>query len=183
MEDSSIIALYFARDERALAETAGKYGAFCRRIADHLLAQREDAEECVNDTWHAAWMRIPPAVPQSLRAFLGRITRDLAISRLRAREADKRGGGALLAELDECVPAAEDVQRALERRELSEVIGAWLRAQTADDRALFLRRYWYGDAVRDLARERGATANGTAQRLRRLRASLRRTLEAKGAEL
>ena len=109
MDDGQIIALYFSRDEAAIRETEKKYGTACRRVAMNILTLRQDAEECVNDTWHTAWKRIPPAVPASLRAFLGKITRDLAISRYRANRARKRfdGAQALLSELEECIPAGD----------------------------------------------------------------------------
>ena len=84
MEDQQIVALYHQRSEGAIWETDRKYGPFCRRIAMNILTIREDAEECVNDTYHAAWNRMPPELPASLRAFLGRITRNLSISRFRA---------------------------------------------------------------------------------------------------
>lgn len=110
MEDREIVALYHARDEGAISETAAKYGAFCLRIALNLLGIREDADECVNDTWLAAWRRMPPELPASLRAFLGRITRNLSISRYRQTRARKRYAGmeALLSELDDCVPSPRD---------------------------------------------------------------------------
>ena len=90
MEDRDIVALYHARSESAIAETARKYGAFCLRIALNLLGVREDADECVNDTYLAAWTRMPPELPASLRAFLGRITRNLSIRRHRLLRAQKR---------------------------------------------------------------------------------------------
>ena len=93
MDDETIIKLYFQRSERAISETDAKYGPYCRSIALNILSVREDAEECLNDTWHAAWNRMPPDLPQCLRAFLGRITRNLSISRFRADHAQKRFSG------------------------------------------------------------------------------------------
>lgn len=185
MTDGQIIELFFLRDERAIAETARAYGAFCGRVAANLLDSREDAEECVLDAYHAAWRRIPPERPASLKAFLGRITRNLSVSRFRAQRAKKRGGGMelLLSELEDCVPSPDTVERELEARQLSALISAWLDTLSPDDRALFVRRYWYGDGVGALARECGATQNGMAQRMLRLRRGLRAALEAEGAEL
>jgi RNA polymerase sigma-70 factor (ECF subfamily) len=178
LKDSEIIALYFARDEEAIRRTDERYGAFCRRIAENVLTLREDAEECVNDTWHTAWNRMPPTWPQSLRAFLGRITRCLAIDRFRANRAQKRYDGMelLLSELDECVAASADTEQTVERRELTAAVERWLRALEPDERTLFLRRYWYGDAVKELAKECGQSEAQTAQRLRRLRLRLRAAL-------
>ena len=179
MDDQAIIALYFARSEDAIGETDRKYGPFCRRIALNLLTLREDAEECVSDVYHAAWNAMPPERPGSLRAFLGALTRNLAVARWRAEHAQKRfsGGDALLSELEECVPSPADTEAEAERRLLTEAITAWLRRQKPEDRALFLRRYWYGDGVKALARECGFSENRMAQRLRRLRESLRQALE------
>ncbi|MBQ1835231.1 MAG: sigma-70 family RNA polymerase sigma factor [Oscillospiraceae bacterium] len=178
MKDSEIIALYFARDEEAIRRTDERYGAFCRRIAENVLTLREDAEECVNDTWHTAWNRMPPTWPQSLRAFLGRITRGLAIDRFRANRAQKRCDGMelLLSELDDCVASPADTEQTVERRELTAAVERWLRALEPDERTLFLRRYWYGDAVKELAKECGQSEAQTAQRLRRLRLRLRAAL-------
>ncbi|MCI8909706.1 MAG: sigma-70 family RNA polymerase sigma factor [Oscillibacter sp.] len=185
MEDSQIITLYIRRDETAIVETDRKYGPFCRRLAENILAVREDAEECVSDTYHAAWNAIPPEEPRSLRAFLGRIVRNLSISRWRAGRAQKRCGGmeVLLSELEDCVPAGETAEEGLERRVLGELISRWLDGLPAEDRRLFIRRYWYGEAAGALAEETGRTANQMAQRMLRLRTSLRKALEAEGVDL
>ena len=92
MDDRAIIALYNARDEQAIAETAHKYGTHCLAVAENILASIRDSEECVNDTWLQTWNSIPPANPHSLRAWLSRITRNLALNRLAARSAEKRAG-------------------------------------------------------------------------------------------
>ena len=108
MEDKLIVDLYHARNEYAIVESEKKYGAYCRSIARNLLTLREDAEECVSDTWHAAWNRMPPEWPDCLKAFLGRITRNLSISRFRSGQAQKRRGvEVLLSELEECVPSSQ----------------------------------------------------------------------------
>ena len=113
MTDEAIIQLYFDRDEQAIAESDGKYGGFCRDLADNILRNREDAEECVNDTWLTAWNRIPPTRPERLKAFFGRITRDLSIDRWRHDRAQKRYDGAelLLSELEDCVPSPKTWRR------------------------------------------------------------------------
>ena len=121
MEDSAIIDLYWAREERALSETDAKYGGYCRSIAHNILKNREDSEECVSDTWLHAWNAMPPQRPSILSSFLGRITRNLSFDRCRRQNAEKRGGGLLplaLDELSECVPAPGRVEQALEAREL-----------------------------------------------------------------
>jgi len=101
MDDEKIVQLYWDRDERAIPATAEKYGNYCNAIAENILANREDAEECVNDTYLRAWNSMPPHRPGILSAFLGKITRNLALNRLRQNGAEKRGGGAVNAVLEE----------------------------------------------------------------------------------
>lgn len=185
MEDLAIVELYHRREEQAITESDKKYGALCRSIALRLLVYREDAEECVNDTWHAAWNRMPPERPQALGAFLGRITRNLSISRWRREHAKKRYDGieVLLSELEDCVPSPGTVEEDLDRRQLALTISAWLDSLAHEDQRLFIRRYWYGDSVKELAAQRGERANALSQRLLRLRKSLRTFLESEGVEL
>ena len=185
MDDLAIVELYHRREERAIAETDKKYGGLCRSIALRLLGIREDAEECVNDTWYAAWDKMPPERPQSLGAFLGRIPRNLSVSRWRQSRAQKRYSGmeVLLSELEECVPAPGTVEEDLERRQLAQAISVWLDTLGAEDRRLFIRRYWYGGGVKELAEEAGERANTLSQRLSRLRKNLRIFLESEGVEL
>ena len=185
MEDLRIVELYRRRDEQAIVETDCKYGAYCRRISENILSLREDADECVNDTYHAAWTHIPPDAPLSLRGYLGRIVRNLSLSRYRKNRAAKRYEGMelLLSELNDCVPAPDCPEKTLEGAELTEYLNAWLRSLDADDRALFLRRYWYGDSVKSLAAAAGCTANQMAQRMLILRKRLRGFLEKKGVSI
>ena len=184
MTDEQIIRLYFDRDQAAIAETDRKYGSYCYSIASNLLS-REDSEECVNDTYHAAWTHIPPEVPQSLKAFLGRIVRNLSISRFRRSHAQKRSSGTdvLLSELEDCLPTPQTVETEADSRELSRLISSWLATLSGDDRALFVLRYWHGSAVQDLAEKCGCTPNAVSLRIRRLRKNLKHYLEAKGVSL
>lgn len=182
MEDRDIVALYFARSEDAIRETDAKYGAYCRTVARNVLTLPEDAEECVNDAYHTAWNRMPPTRPVSLRAFLGRIVRGLAIDRYRANRAKKRYDGMelLLSELDDCVPAQINTERLIEQRELTESVEDWLHGLNREDRVLFVRRYWYGDGVSELAEAYGMTPSQTTQKLRKLRLNLRKNLWEEG---
>ncbi|MBQ8584954.1 MAG: sigma-70 family RNA polymerase sigma factor, partial [Butyricicoccus sp.] len=166
MEDLQIITLYWARDERAISESANKYGGFCHRISYNILHSGDDAEECVNDTWLHAWNAMPPERPSLLSAFLGRIVRNLSISRWREKHAATRSGGAqlLLDELAECLPGGTETEAAFEARETARVIDRWLDAQKPDDRAFFVRRYWHGESVADLADEAGLTAQSLTKR-------------------
>ncbi len=185
MEDHEIVALYWERDESAIRETDRKYGGFCQKIALNLLGIREDAEECVSDTYLAAWNAMPVQRPALLRSWLGRVVRNLSVDRWRKSRAQKRYAGMelLLSELDECVPSPMTVERAAEAREIGDAIDRWLRTLKEEDRDLFLRRYWNGDRLDELARERGMSQNTLAQRMRRLRLSLKDVLEKEGVDL
>jgi RNA polymerase sigma-70 factor (ECF subfamily) len=179
MDDARIIELYWQRDERAVSESRAKYGGLLMRIAVNILQNAEDGEECVSDTYIRAWDTMPPQRPHSLAAYLGRIVRNLSVNRWHTLRAQKRGGGAelLLSELEECAPANASAEQEAERAELTAAIDRWLRSLSRSDRALFLRRYWYGDAVNMLAEECGVTPRALASRLYRLRQGLRRELE------
>lgn len=185
MDDKEIVSLYFDRKEQAIEETQRKYGAYCRTISQNILTVKEDAEECLNDAYHAAWTHIPPDVPVSLKIYLGRLIRNLAISRFRKNRAAKRYAGVelLLSELEECIPSSQSPERAVEAQELTQTLTSWLLSLEKPDRILFLRRYWYGFSVKQLALERGCKPNAAAQRLYILRGALRGYLIAKGVEL
>ena len=185
MEDLAIIELYHRREEQAIAESDKKYGGMCRSIALRLLGLREDAEECVNDTWLSAWNKMPPERPSFLGAFFGRITRNLSVSRWRRDHAQKRYDGMeiMLSELEDCVPSPDAPEQEIERQQLAELISAWLDGLEQEEQWLFIRRYWYGDLVKDLAAETEEKANSCAQRLRRLRGELRGFLESKSVEV
>ncbi len=184
MEDQIIVALYWSRDQRALGESQKKYGSLCFRLSENILASREDAEECVSDTWLRAWDTMPPQRPESLRAYLARICRNLSLDRWRARRARKRGAGleVLLEELEDCAaaPSAEEVS---ESREIARCIDRWLAGLPEGDRTAFLRRYWFGLSVKELARQEACAPQQMAQRLYRLRQGLRRALEEEGIVL
>lgn len=183
MDDQAIVALYFARDESAIAETERTCGGYCRAIARNILPSPEDAEECVSDAYFAAWRSIPPQKPRRLAAYLGKLTRNLALNRFRGLHTEKRGGGQTalaLSELGESVPGPSDTLRAVEEAELTAAIGAFLRAQPPARRYLFLRRYWYLDSIRDIALACGRSESQVASALHRMRKQLRIFLEKEG---
>ena len=181
MDDERIIELFWQRDEKAIAQLNEKYGAFCYTVAFNVLSVREDAEECVSDALHRAWESIPPERPKLLRAWIGKVTRNLAINAWNREHAQKRGGFEfLLDELEECVPASGNVESAADEAEIGAAVSRWLRAQQELDRALFVRRYWQGEPLNKLADEWGITPNRLAQKMLRLRRSLRSALEKEG---
>lgn len=183
MEDTEIVALYWARDESAVAESETKYGGYCRAIALGILESREDAAECVNDTWLRAWEAMPPRRPSRLDTFLGRLTRNLSLDRWRALRAQKRGGGQTelaLHELEECLPAAGRPESEVETGELTESLNRFLEALPREKRVLFIQRYWYLRPVEELAALHGMRKSTAASTLFRLRAELREHLEREG---
>ncbi len=156
MEDSQIIDLYWDRSEEAVTQTAIKYGKYCHCIAYRILADRQDADESVNDTYLAAWNSMPPHRPGSLSAFLGKITRRLSISRWRKQSAEKRGGGEImlaLEELGDCVPSGENVGNAVEQRELIRTIDRFLSGLSEQERDVFVCRYWFLAPVGEISRK------------------------------
>ena len=182
MEDSQILALFWQRSQQALAETARKYGPLCLRIARNILPVREDAEECVSDAYQRAWENIPPQRPRHLSAWLGRVVRNLAVNRYQKEHAQKRGGmKLLLSELEECVPSPQSIETQLQEKELTEFLNCWLKGLPQKDRVLFVRRYWYGLPLQELAA--GQNAHALAQRMYRLRQSLKAALEKEGYSL
>lgn len=178
MEDKEIIELYFARSEEAIGETARKYGAYCRTIAGRILPNAADAEECVSDTWLRAWGAIPPARPERLGAFLGRITRNLALDRLRA---EKRQCP-IREELGECLTAGDPTEAMMERVVLTAALDRFLAGLPPKKRKLFLRRYWYFSPVEDLARDFGMSESGVKMALLRLRRELKEKLKQEGID-
>lgn len=183
MEDSEILELYFRRDEGALRETETRHGGVCRALAQRLLNSAADAEECWNDALLRAWNAIPPERPLHFRAWLLKLTRRLAIDRCRAMTAEKRGGGELplvLEELSECVPGASGAEDAAMTRALGRAVSRFLRTLPERERTIFLRRCFYAEANRDIARSLGLRENAVAVSLRRTRQKLRAYLTKEG---
>ena len=183
MDNDALVALYWARSERAIAESEAQYGAYCRSIARRILENREDAEEAVNDTWIGAWQSIPPSRPECLMTYLGKLTRRIALSRLRERNAKKRGSGAValaLHELDDCIPAGQDSESGVVLRELSERIDRFLLTLPETERCVFLCRYWYLDSVSDVSARFGFSQSKVKSMLQRTRDKLRAQLQKEG---
>ncbi len=182
MEDRAIVDLYWSRDPEAISRTSEKYGNYCRAVAQNILPDPRDTEECVNDTWLNAWNAMPEDRPSLLAQYLGKITRNLALGRWRASRAEKRGGGQMslvLDELAECVSSANTFQ-ALEAIELEETIDRFLHALPSRECDLFLRRYWFAEPAAVIARRYGMRENTVRTILFRSRKKLQRHLEKEG---
>ncbi len=183
MEDARIVALYWSREEAAITETAAKYGTYLTSISYNILGSREDAQECVNDTYADAWNAMPPHRPAILSTFLGKITRRISIDRWRTRNAHKRGSGQVplaLEELADCVSGDGTIEEALIRREAIQLVQAFLNRLPDTERRVFLCRYWYLDSVDAIARQFGFSSSKVASMLRRTRLKLRQQLQKEG---
>ena len=186
MNDHEIIQLYWDRNEAAITRTQEAYGPYCTSIAQNILKDPRDTEECVSDTWLKAWNAMPPQRPRLLSAFLGTITRNLSFQRFRARRAEKRGGGEMelvLEELEECVSGAESAESEAERRELLSAIHDFLSALPPHKRGMFLCRYWYAEPVETIAGRYGTTRGNVSVQLHRMRTALRTHLLERGYEV
>ena len=183
VNDDTIVGLFMARNEQAIVEAKAKYGSFCRRIAQNVLGNAEDAEECFSDVLLILWNNIPPEQPRSLKAYVTGITRRQAIKRLRDRNTQSRSGSIVskpLDELEECLPSSEDVEKQVEANVLTKLIDDWLSLLSNDDRVLFLRRYWYEDSISELAEKLHESPGRVTKRLFRLRKKLGKYLENEG---
>ena len=185
MEDRQIIELYWERAEEAIRETDVKYGRLCRYIAQNILASPEDSEECVNDTWLGLWNAIPPQRPSRFSAFVGRITRNLALKRFDYLNAAKRSPETVrsLEELGECVSGRTSVEDELENRRVEEAIDAFLWSLEEEKRTVFIRRYWYFDSIGVICRHTGWSQSKVKSMLSRTRRALRAFLEKEGIDL
>jgi len=181
MEDNRIIQLLFERAERGIEALAEKFGWRLHATAMNILGSFQDAEECVSDTYWALWNAIPPRRPDPLAGFVYKTGRNLALKRLRSRDAQKRGGGYSLSleELEGCIPGPA-LEETVEARALGQAIDAFLGTVSPRSRNIFLRRYWFGDSSRDIGRCFGMTENAVNARLSRVRSQLRTYLIKEG---
>ena len=180
MDDSQIINLYFARDENAIVETQNKYQNMCYIVAHNILYNREDSEECVNDTWLRTWNTIPPSRPSVLSTFLAKIVRNLSLNRYRDMHALKRGGNSVniaIEELNECITDGKTVEKDMEYKLLTESIEDFLWKQTKRNRTVFLKRYFYIMDIKEIAEELDIKEGTVKSILSRMRKELAVWLE------
>ena len=184
MDDLQIIELYFARDEHAIKETDRKYGKTCFRVANNLLSNNEDSEECVNDTYLTVWNKIPPTRPNNFSAFICKITRNLSLKKLELSNAMKRSADAVisLSEIEATMPD-NHIAPDIEDEELGKLISAFLWSERELDRNVFLRKYWFFDSISDIAERYSLTENNVKSLLFRSRNRLREFLKKEGIEV
>lgn len=185
MEDKNIIELFFNRSETAISQLSEKYGKLCRKIANNVLNDPSDAEECLNDTLLGVWNSIPPNRPDSLISYVCRIARNCAFKRYEYNTAQKRNShyDAALDELDECIAAPSDVESEIDAKELTNDLNRFLSGLKKEDRVIFMRRYYFSDSYDSIASLTGLSEKNVSVRLTRIRAKLKTYLKERGYEI
>ena len=181
MEDAKIIELFFQRNEQAVKETDTAYGRRLYVLSNNILNSREDAQECVSDTYMETWNSIPPKRPKYFYAFLASICRNMSFNRLDWRLAAKRNAEVvtLTQELEMCIPDSRQ-DGEMDRRELRRVLETFLDSQSKESRLIFMRRYLYVDTVAEIAARYGISESKVKTQLHRTRAKLHTYLKKEG---
>lgn len=182
LKDHDIIELFFERSEQAITELVDKYGGTIRNVAWNILNNPQDVEECSNDTYLQLWNRIPPTRPVSLGAYACRVARNICLKRYHSNTAQKRNSyyDVALQELEETIPALSTVETDLAARELTRYLNRFLAQLKPEERYMFMRRYWYGDGVSEIAQQLHLTPHTVSVRLFRLRQKLQTELQKEG---
>lgn len=182
MTDQTIIDLFWQRSEDAIRNTSQKYGKYLTKIAMNILNYYEESEECVNDTYLAAWEQIPPDRPQKLLPYVGRITRCLALNRYDYLTAQKRNVEFTLqlSELEECFTGTASIETQYESGEVASSISSFLKMQSPDVRNIFIRRYWFSDSITEIASRFHMSESKVKSTLFRTRKRLKKHLESEG---
>lgn len=175
-----IVELLWQRDERALDRMIREHGPFCHRLARRFLNSREDVEEALNDVWYQIWNGIPPAKPKYFKAYLAKTIRNTTIHYIEKNTAQKRSGvTVLLDELAECIPDSA-AEHKLEEVFLKDLLNRFVRSLHGRDRSFFVRRYYYGQTLREIAAAGECTENHVAVSLYRTRGKLKKLLQEEG---
>ena len=184
MDDQKIIDLYFDRNEQAITETDVKYGKLCHNIAYNILSNREDSEECVNDTYIGVWNAIPPTRPDNFMAFVCRIARNLSLKRLEFLKREKRSADVILS-LDELSAVLPDERYApdVSDEDVGRLISQFLRTQKEDVRNVFIRKYYFFDSVKEIAERYSFTESKVKNMLFYTRNKLKDYLIKEGVEI
>lgn len=186
MEDNNIVDLYWKRSEMAITETASKYGRYCNTIAFNILHNKEDAEECVNDTYLKVWGVIPTLRPQRFSAFIGKITRNLSIHRYeyyKAKKRDYEETTITIEELQDCIPNSDNVEGIIDDMMLTEIINRFLSGLSMEKRKIFMRRYRYLSSIKEIASDYQMSESKVKMLLLRVRKELQKLLEQEGIAL
>lgn len=183
MEDEEIIELYFSRSEKAIEETSRKYHSFCYSVANRVLRSNEETEECINDVYLKLWNTIPPQRPQCLMAYIGRIVKNISISKWRSNNSLKHNSGKgliQLSELAECVDMETDIESENDRAELAETVTEFIRGLKEIKQRIFIQRYWYMMDIKEIAENNNLGESKVKMTLMRTRNELKDYLSEKG---
>lgn len=185
MEDSEIIELFWRRSQQAIVETDGKYGGRLQSLSMNILHDREDAEECVNDTYHATWNTLPPERPNYFFAYLAKLARNFSFGKYDYYHAKKRNVTVveLSDEIENCIPSPDDFEQKMDSEEIGRVISEFLYMQSVEMRAVFVRRYWYMESIKEISRIFQISESKVKSILFRMRNKLRDYLEKEGVDL
>lgn len=185
MNDSRIIDLFFERSEQALTELSEKYSKVCHKIAFNILGSEADAQECVNDAFLGIWNSIPPEKPQPLSAYVYRVVRNVSLKKHRSNTAKKRNSryDTALDEIEGCLPSDFSVEDELYAETLSTEINKFLASLTKDNRIIFVKRYWFGEEISEIAKDFNTTAHNITVKLSRTRKALKQHLNEKGYDI
>ncbi|MBQ9415390.1 MAG: sigma-70 family RNA polymerase sigma factor [Clostridia bacterium] len=182
MDDSKIIELFFERSEQAIIELSNKYGAICSKVANNILNNRLDSEECVNDAYLGVWNTIPPQRPNPLLSYVCRIVRNLALKKYHENTAQKRNSyyDVALDEIEDCIPAPFSVEDEIMAKEVAGVIDDFLETLDQQSRIMFIRRYWHADSIEEIATLFHKSKHYISVRLSRTRKALKQHLKKEG---
>lgn len=183
MDDKQIVELYFERNERAIAETEQKYGRYCFSVANNILSNEQDSEECVNDTYNKTWNAIPPQNPNNLKLFLARITRNLALDKIKQNTREKRGANNFslaLDEISEIISDGENMESELQSTEFMKTVNSFLYMIPLRDCKVFVSRYFYLESIENIAKKYGLSVANVSKILSRTRVKLREFLKKEG---
>lgn len=185
MDDSKIIELFFERSEQAIIELSNKYGRLCTRVANNILNDQQDAEECINDAYLGVWNAIPPQKPNPLQSFVCRIVRNLAVKKYHFNTAEKRNSiyDVALDELENIFASSVSVEDAYNVVETAHFIDEFLETLDKENRIMFVRRYWHSDSIDELAKLFQTSNHNVSVRLSRTRKKLKKYLIEKGVLL
>lgn len=185
MEDKEIIQLFNERSEVAIHKTSEKYGSYLMKICMNILNNREESEECTNDTYYTVWEQIPPNRPCRFLPYIGKIAKNIALNKYDYLIASKRNShfDAILSELEDCIGDLNQTESHVLDKELANVISRYLRLLDEKSRNIFIRRYWYSDSIREIGEMFGISQNNTKVILHRTRKNMKIYLSKEGYDL
>lgn len=186
LSDEQIIDLYFAREERAIAETDKKYCEYLHTVAYNILANEQDAEECLQDTYLRTWDAIPPERPSIFHAFLAKITRNLSLNRIEKANRKRRVPAEACCPMDEVqdfLPDPHDLAKDLQAATVRRIIAEYLDGTTERRLYIFISRFFYSYTVLQIAGRLGCSTSTVNKELAEIKRELRACFEKEGIDV